>query len=126
MEEHFWLKEKGLYANEATRDWQLKDYRDQNDNMHAREAMLTAYEVTKDEIYLERAKSVAKVMTESSKELNYQIWEHYYSDCTPDFEYNKNVRTNSLRPWGIQTGYQTEWAKLLLILDRHDPHDPQP
>ncbi|CAF1305857.1 unnamed protein product [Rotaria sordida] len=114
MEEHFWLKEKGLYANEATRDWQLKDYRGQNDNMHA-------YAVTKDEIYLERAKIVAKVMTESSKELNYQIWKHYYPDCTPDFEYNKNVRTNSLRPWGVQTGYQTEWAKLLLILDRHDP-----
>jgi mannose/cellobiose epimerase-like protein (N-acyl-D-glucosamine 2-epimerase family) len=25
------------------------------------------------------------------------------------------------RPWGIQTGHQNEWAKLLLILDRHDP-----
>ncbi|CAF3216687.1 unnamed protein product [Rotaria sp. Silwood2] len=121
MEEHFWLKEKGLYANEATSDWQLQDYRGQNDNMHACEAMLAAYEVTKDEIYLERAKDLAKVMTESSKELNYQIWEHYHSDWTPDFEYNKNVRTNPLRPWGIQTGHQTEWAKLLLILDRHDP-----
>jgi len=25
------------------------------------------------------------------------------------------------RPWGFQPGHQTEWAKLLLILDRHQP-----
>ncbi|CAF0821377.1 unnamed protein product [Rotaria sordida] len=121
MEEHFWLKEKGLYANEATGNWQLKDYRGQNDNMHACEAMLAAYEVTNDEIYLERAKTLAKIMTESSKELHYQIWEHYHVDWTPDFEYNKGIRTNIFRPWGIQPGHQVEWAKLLLILDRYDP-----
>ncbi len=121
MENHFWIKEKGLYANEATGDWKLKDYRGQNDNMHACEAMLVAYEVTNDKIYLERAKTVAQVMTASTKELNYQIWEHYHLDWTPDFEYNKGVRSNIFRPWGIQTGHQTEWAKLLLILDRHDP-----
>jgi mannose/cellobiose epimerase-like protein (N-acyl-D-glucosamine 2-epimerase family) len=25
------------------------------------------------------------------------------------------------RPWGFQAGHQTEWAKLLLILNRHRP-----
>ena len=30
---------------------------------------------------------------------------------------------NPLRPWGVQTGHQTESAKLLLILDRHVPAD---
>ncbi|CAF4175610.1 unnamed protein product, partial [Rotaria magnacalcarata] len=107
------------YASEATGDWQLNDYRGQNDNMHSCEAMLAAYEVTKNEIYLKRAKTLAKVMTDSSEELHYQIWEHYHADWTPNFEYNKDVRTNIFRPWGIQTGHQTEWAKLLLILDRH-------
>ncbi|CAF1937189.1 unnamed protein product [Rotaria magnacalcarata] len=121
MEKHFWLKEKGLYASEATSDWQLNDYRGQNDNMHAFEAMLAAYEATNADIYLERAKTLAKVMTESSEELHYQIWEHYHLDWTPDFEYNKDVRTNNFRPWGVQIGHQTQWAKLLLILDRHDP-----
>jgi len=121
MEKHFWLKEKGLYGSEATGDWKLKDYRGQNDNMHACEAMIIAYEITNDQIYLERAKTLAEVMTASSKELHYQIWEHYNLDWTPNFEYNKNVRSNIFRPWGIQTGHQTEWAKLLLILDRHDP-----
>ncbi|CAF5180979.1 unnamed protein product, partial [Rotaria magnacalcarata] len=89
--------------------------------MHAFEAMLAAYEATNADIYLERAKTLAKVMTESSEELHYQIWEHYHLDWTPDFEYNKDVRTNNFRPWGVQIGHQTQWAKLLLILDRHDP-----
>jgi mannose/cellobiose epimerase-like protein (N-acyl-D-glucosamine 2-epimerase family) len=63
MEKYFWLKEKGLYASETTFDWKLKDYRGQNDNMHVCEAMLTAYEVTNDKLYLERAKTLAEVMT---------------------------------------------------------------
>ena len=29
------------------------------------------------------------------------------------------------RPWGFQPGHQTEWAKLLLILHRHQPEDWQ-
>ena len=121
MEKRFWLPEKSRYASEATGDWQLTDYRGQNDNMHSCEAMLAAYEVTHDPVYLERAKTLAEVMTKSSEELHFQVWEHYHTDWTPDFEYNKDVRTNIFRPWGIQTGHQTEWAKLLLILDRHDP-----
>lgn len=123
MEKHFWLEEYHRYASEATADWQLKDYRGQNDNMHACEAMIAAYEATKEEIYLERAKLLAETMTRSSEELHYQIWEHYHLDWTPDFEYNKGVKTNIFRPWGIQTGHQTEWTKLLLILDRYDPQE---
>lgn len=123
MEKYFWLKEKGLYACEATGDWKLKDYRGQNDNMHACEAMIAAYQATNEQIYLERAKLLAEVMTESSKELDYQVWEHYHVDWTPDFEYNKNIKTDRRRPWGIQTGHQTEWAKLLLILDRYDSQE---
>ena len=50
-----------------------------------------------------------------------QIWEHFHPDWTPDLEYNRNDTSNSLRPWGIQTGHQTEWSKLLIILERHRP-----
>lgn len=121
MEEHFWLKDYSRYASEATADWQLKDYRGQNDNMHACEAMLAAYEATHDQLYLERAKTLAEKMTASSEELFYQVLEHYHLDWQPDLEYNKGVRTNIFRPWGIQTGHQAEWSKLLLILDEHDP-----
>jgi len=120
MEKYFWFEDKGLYACEATGDWKLKDYRGQNDNMHACEALLVAYQATNQLIYLDKAKRIAEVMTQCHEQLNNQIWEHYHVDWTPDFQYNQNVKTDRRRPWGIQTGHQTEWAKLLLILDRYD------
>ncbi len=49
------------------------------------------------------------------------IWEHYNPNWSIDWEYNKGDRSNIFRPWGFQPGHQTEWAKLLLILDRHRP-----
>ena len=39
-----------------------------------------------------------------------------------DWEYNRNDKTNIFRPWGYQPGHLTEWAKLLLILERHKDH----
>ena len=47
------------------------------------------------------------------------IWEHYHADWSIDWEYNLHDKTNIFRPWGFQPGHLTEWAKLLLVLDRH-------
>ena len=61
MEQHFWSEHHGLYADEASADWQmLSDYRGQNANMHACEAMLAAFEATDDERYLEWAMTLAR------------------------------------------------------------------
>ena len=49
------------------------------------------------------------------------VWEHYHEDWTPDWDYNRDDPKHLFRPWGFQPGHQTEWAKLLLILDRHAP-----
>ena len=38
-----------------------------------------------------------------------------------DWDYNREDKTNIFRPWGFQTGHLTEWAKLLLQLERHRP-----
>ena len=122
MEQHFWLPEHGVYGSEASADFVLTDYRGQNDNMHACEAMLAAFEATGESRYLERAKTLAKNFTiRQAGFTGGQVWEHFNTDWTPDLEYNKGDRTNIFRPWGFQTGHQTEWAKLLLILDRHAP-----
>ena len=40
------------------------------------------------------------------------------ADWTPDWDYNRDDKTNIFRPWGYQPGHLTEWAKLLLILER--------
>ncbi|SMC22181.1 Mannose or cellobiose epimerase, N-acyl-D-glucosamine 2-epimerase family [Andreprevotia lacus DSM 23236] len=124
MEQRFWLPEHGVYASEASADWVLTDYRGQNDNMHGCEAMLAAYEATGEARYLQRAQLLASNFTRRQAGLTGgQVWEHFKPDWQPDLEYNKGDRTNIFRPWGFQTGHQTEWAKLLLILDRHAPAD---
>jgi mannose/cellobiose epimerase-like protein (N-acyl-D-glucosamine 2-epimerase family) len=122
LERRFWLPQDGLYANEADPAWTLSPYRGQNDNMHACEAMIAAFEATGERHFLDRAQRLADAITRRQAALtDGQIWEHFHTDWTPDLEYGGSYKTNSIRPWGVQTGHQTEWAKLLLILDRHAP-----
>lgn len=122
MEEHFWEPAHGLYADEADAQWQLSGYRGQNANMHACEAMLAAYEATRDARYLDRAARLADNMVNRQAALSDgMVWEHFDASWRPDWHYNKGDRSNIFRPWGYQPGHQVEWAKLLLILDRHRP-----
>jgi mannose/cellobiose epimerase-like protein (N-acyl-D-glucosamine 2-epimerase family) len=124
MEEHFWEPRHGLYADEATRDWTVSNYRGQNPNMHACEAWLAAYEATGKARYLERAVLVADHIVNRQAALNHGlIWEHYDADWKVDWLYNYGDQSNIFRPWGYQPGHHVEWAKLLLILDRHLPAD---
>ena len=124
MERHFWEAGHGLYADEASADWVVSGYRGQTANMHACEAWLAAYEASGEQRYLDRAALLARNMTGRQAALaNGLVWEHYHRDWSVDWEYNRGDRSNIFRPWGFQPGHQTEWAKLLLILDRHAP-DP--
>ncbi|MBM5571611.1 MULTISPECIES: AGE family epimerase/isomerase [Deefgea] len=122
MEYRFWDSKYGLYADEASADWTLKPYRGQNANMHACEAMLAAFEATGDVKYLDRAELLASNITQRQAMLaNNLIWEHYHTDWSVDWDYNRHDKSNIFRPWGYQPGHLTEWAKLLLILERHRP-----
>lgn len=124
MERHFWLEQDGKYASEADEHWVLSDYRGQNDNMHACEALIACYEATQESRYLSRALRVAENFTvHLAQPLGGQIWEHYHRDWSLDMEYAKGEKENNIRPWGVQTGHQTEWAKLLMILARHTQSD---
>jgi mannose/cellobiose epimerase-like protein (N-acyl-D-glucosamine 2-epimerase family) len=122
METRFWQPEYGLYADEASADWSLKPYRGQNANMHACEAMLAAFEATGEIKYLDRAELLAEHICNRQAALaGGLIWEHYHADWSVDWDYNRDDKTNIFRPWGFQPGHLTEWAKLLLILERHRP-----
>jgi len=119
MEQRFWEPAHGLYADEATPDWLLGPYRGQNANMHACEAMLAAHAATGEARYLDRALTLATSIAQRQAALaDGLIWEHYHPDWTPDWDYNRDDKTNIFRPWGFQTGHLTEWAKLLLMLER--------
>jgi len=121
MEQRFWEPAHGLYADEASADWAVLDgYRGQNANMHACEAMLAAFEATGDSRYLHRAETLARNITVRQAGLyGNLVWEHYRSDWSVDPDYNREDKTNIFRPWGYQPGHLTEWAKLLLIMERH-------
>jgi len=123
-EQRFWLPEHGFYADEASPDWVLSGYRGQNANMHACEAMITAFKATREPRYLARAEQLASGMTLRQADLAAGlVWEHYHADWRVDWEYNRFDASNIFRPWGFQPGHQTEWAKFLLQLDALSPAD---
>ena len=123
MEQHFWLPEHGLYADEASVDWKIvSPYRGQNANMHSCEALIAAFEATGHEPYLDRAMLLAhNICVRQTQTTQGQIWEHYDPTWRPDWNYNQHDPQNLFRPWGYQPGHFTEWTKLLLILDRYQP-----
>ena len=123
MEQHFWDEEHGLYRDEISDNWQqVSDYRGQNANMHSCEAMLAAFDATQENRYLERAKLLAKNTCQRQASLSQgQIWEHYDSNWQIDWHYNLDDPKNLFRPWGFQPGHQTEWSKLLLMLNHRSP-----
>lgn len=121
LEQRFWQAEYGLYADEISSAGVLSSYRGQNANMHLCEAMLAAYQATNEPRYLARAKLLAHNITARQAALTGgQVWEHYTETFQPDWDYNKDDPKNLYRPWGFQPGHQTEWAKLLLQLNRLD------
>jgi mannose/cellobiose epimerase-like protein (N-acyl-D-glucosamine 2-epimerase family) len=131
MEQHFWEPTHGLYADEATPGWQVGPYRGQNANMHGCEAMIAAFDATKDPTYLQRALTLAESITQrqatlAKTGLGDLVWEHYRDDWSVDWDYNRDDKTNIFRPWGFQTGHLTEWTKLLLQLESHLPADQRP
>lgn len=120
LEKRFWDEAEGLYKDEASPDWVVSGYRGQNANMHMCEAMLAAFESSGAARYLGRAHTLADNMTRrQAKKARGLVWEHYDEHWEPDWAYNRDDPKNLFRPWGFQPGHQTEWAKLLLILDRH-------
>ncbi len=120
LEQRFWEPEHGLYKDEADADWNFSGYRGQNANMHMCEAMLAAFEASGERRYLERALLLAGHMTRrQAAKADGLVWEHYDRDWNVDWDYHRDDPKHLFRPWGFQPGHQTEWAKLLLILDRH-------
>jgi mannose/cellobiose epimerase-like protein (N-acyl-D-glucosamine 2-epimerase family) len=131
MEQRFWETVNGLYADEATADWQLGPYRGQNANMHSCEAMLAAFDATRDTKFLQRALILAESVTGKLAALaDGLVWEHYRvtpdASWAVDWDYNRDDKTNIFRPWGYQTGHLTEWAKLLMQLEAALPQTERP
>ena len=125
MEKYFWSADDGLYYDEISADWsRVSEYRGQNANMHSCEALIMAFEATQEEKYLQRALLVAgNICQRQAKLADGLIWEHYDSNWKIDWSFNKDTPDDLFRPWGFQIGHLTEWAKLLVILERYVDKD---
>ena len=124
LESRFWEPAVQLYVDEIKADdWNaIAPYRGQNANMHMCEAMLAAYEATGEAKCLDRAHVLARrICVELADQADGLIWEHYRTDWTHDWDYNRDDPQNLFKPYGYLPGHFTEWAKLLLILERHRP-----
>lgn len=120
LETHYWDEAAGLYRDEADAHWHFAPYRGQNANMHLCEAMLAAFEACGERRYLDRAYVLADHMTRrQAAKADGLVWEHYDANWEVDWNYNRDNPRHLFRPWGFQSGHQTEWAKLLVMLDRH-------
>ena len=112
-------------------DWQLSAYRGQNANMHACEAMLAAYEATREPRYLQRALTLAESRHRPARRAGRRpgvgaLPRGPDGSWSVDWDYNRDDKTNIFRPWGYQTGHLTEWAKLLMQLERWLPEAQRP
>ena len=110
LEARFWDAEHQLYKDEYNADFsELSPYRGQNANMHLCEALLTSFEATQEQKYLDRAYILATRMTQDQAQLaDGLIWEHYTSDWEIDWDYNRDNPKHLFSPWGFQAGHQTE------------------
>lgn len=122
METAFFEPAHQAYADEITPDGELIAYRGQNANMHMCEACLAAHAATGRTVYLERAQLlIERFVFGLARQSQDLVWEHYRQDWSLDHDYNRGNRDNIFKPWGFQTGHQTEWAKLLLIAHAQEP-----
>ena len=123
VDTYFWDEAAGAYFDERDNTLKtLSPYRGQNANMHMCEALLAAYQASGDVKYLDRAERLAtKFAIELAAQSGGQIWEHYDVDWNVDLEFNIDKPNDRYKPWGFQAGHQTEWTKLLLILNEERP-----
>lgn len=123
MADAFYSPGERAYADEITPLGELIVYRGQNANMHMCEACLAAFESTGEALYLDRAQTlIERFVFDLAQSSHGLIWEHYTHDWSLDWVYNKDNPSNIFKPWGFQTGHQTEWAKLLLTAHSYAPN----
>jgi mannose/cellobiose epimerase-like protein (N-acyl-D-glucosamine 2-epimerase family) len=113
LETRFWDDQYGLFADEWNRDWSpFSSYRGMNANMHATEALLTAYEATARETYLRMAGRILQFFVHKiAPSENWRLPEHYQADWQIDRGYSGNPM---FRPRGTTPGHSFELARLLV------------
>jgi mannose/cellobiose epimerase-like protein (N-acyl-D-glucosamine 2-epimerase family) len=123
LEAHMWDPSHGLYAEEADSAWVVNSYRSESGNLHCCEALIAAYQATKEARYLDRALLLAdNVCNRLAGQTKGLVWEHYREDWSADLNFSNDSEALTIfRPWGHQPGHQVEWARFLVTLDQLTP-----
>ena len=113
LDDKFWEDGPGLFADEFNRDWTpFSTYRGMNANMHATEALLTAFEATGERVFLDLAGRILDFfLTRMAPVTGWRIPEHYHADWRPDRAYAGNPM---FRPAGTTPGHSFEFGRLAL------------
>ncbi|WP_438955062.1 AGE family epimerase/isomerase [Cognatiyoonia sp.] len=128
LNDRFWEEDVGLFADEWNRDWTpFSTYRGMNANMHAVEALLTAFEATGQAEYLEKAGRILEFFIgRIAPDYDWRLPEHYDAQWRVDLAY---VGNPMFRPNGTTPGHSFELTRLHLqhwdLAGRPDTGAPQ-
>lgn len=118
IDDHFWVEADGAAVESWDRAFaEGEPYRGQNGNMHLMEAYLSAFEVTREEVFLDRAELLAErfVLREAARH-EWRVPEHFSTLWAVDPVCNAENPDDPFRPAGTLPGHALEWARLLLGL----------
>ena len=106
LEGHFWSGQEGALLESFARDWSdCEAYRGANSNMHGVEAFLALADVLDEDMWLERALSIAeKLIHQHAAQSGYLPVEHFDSQWQPLPDYNRDNPADGFRPFGKTPG----------------------
>lgn len=113
---HFWSSDEDMCVDNWNEDFsRCDDYRGGNANMHSVEAFLVLYDVTHEDVWLDRALSIAKLLIHTVARSNqYRVNEHFDTHWNPLPDYNKDAPGDRFRAYGSTPGHWVEWGRLLV------------
>ncbi len=115
--DHFWDETDERCADTWDTSFEDRDtYRGINANMHAVEAMLSVAGLSRDVVWLERARGVCTFVIAAAESNCWRIPEHYDEAWRPLLDYHHDQRTHQFKPYGATVGHAFEWARLFVHL----------
>lgn len=118
LDTHFWIDADGMALESWNREFrECEAYRGQNGNMHLAEALMAAYELHRDPVYLDRAERIAeRMIRDEAAAHGWRVPEHFTESWVVDPGYNEDNPDDPFRPAGTLPGHALEWARLVLAL----------
>lgn len=118
IEKYFWSEQEQMCLESWNETFsKTEEYRGGNANMHAVEAFLIVYDVTKDKKWLNRAVRIASVIIHDvARNNHYRVNEHFDPNWNPILDYNKDNPASHFRAYGGTPGHWVEWGRLMLHL----------